>query len=220
MFDASFFKFLKALKANNNREWFNDHKAQYVADVETPALDFVRAFQPKLKTISPRFVADPRRVGGSMFRIYRDTRFSHDKSPFKTHVGLRFWHDGKDIEAKPLFYLHLEPGRVFAGGGIYHPDPATLRTIRLHMVDAPKDWRAVLKSGVEIHGGETLTRVPNGFPADHEFAEDLKRKGHVAITELTQADVTSPTFLDRYTRECKSYVPLMKFLTTAIGQRW
>ena len=85
-FDRRFFAFLKALKAHNTREWFTAHKAQYQADVEAPALAFVAAFAPKLKTISPRFVADPRRTGGSMFRIYRDTRFSHDKKIGRAHV--------------------------------------------------------------------------------------------------------------------------------------
>jgi uncharacterized protein (TIGR02453 family) len=218
-FDPSFFKFLKALKANNNREWFNDHKDTYIKDVETPAREFVQAFQPKLKTISPRFVADPRRLGGSMFRIYRDTRFSPNKAPYKTYIGLRFWHDKKEIDSRPIFYLHLEPGRLFGGGGVYHPDPVTLRKIRLTMVERPKEWEAVMKSGVTVTG-ETLQRVPVGFAKDHPFADDLKRKGHVVMTPFTMADAQSPDFLEQYTDACRTMTTLMKFLTSALELRW
>lgn len=218
-FDKTFFAFLKKLKANNNREWFNEHKAQYQAEVEAPALAFVADFAPKLKAISPRFVADPRRSGGSMFRIYRDTRFSHDKTPYKTHVGLHFWHDGEGLESAPSFYLHLAPGEIFGGGGVWHPDPATLRRIRLRIDEAPKEWKAVLASKVEIEGA-TLKRVPAGFPADHPFAVDLKRTDHFASEEFTVADVGSSSFLKRYADTCKRMAPLMQFLTAAAGQKW
>ncbi len=218
-FDRSFFAFLKSLKSNNNREWFAEHKAQYQRDVEAPALAFVAELAPKLKKVSPRFVADPRRSGGSMFRIYRDTRFSHDKTPYKTHVGLHFWHDGKDLESAPSFYLHLSPGEIFGGGGCWHPDPVSLRKIRVAIDSAPKDWRKVLASGHEIEG-ESLKRVPPGFPADHPFGAVLKRKDHFASEAFTLADVGSAGFIDRYIETCREFSPLMKFLTTALGQRW
>lgn len=218
-FDRSFFQFLKELKANNTREWFAEHKAEYIDTVETPARAFVDAVAPLLKKISPRFVADSRRMGGSMFRIYRDTRFSHDKSPYKTHIGLRFWHDGKGLESPPLYYLHLTPSDSFGGGGQYHPDPATLRGIRLHMDQAPNEWKAVLAAGLEIKG-ETLKRVPAGFAPDHPFAVDLKRKGHVVMEPYTQRELASGDFLERYAETCRRMAPLMKFLTAAAGQRW
>lgn len=218
-FDRRFFAFLKALKAHNTREWFTAHKAQYQAEVEAPALAFVAAFAPRLKKISPRFVADARRSGGSMFRIYRDTRFSHDKTPYKTHVGLRFWHDGEGLESPPSFYLHLEPGEIFAGGGCWHPDPVTLRKIRLRIDAAPAEWRRVLATGIEIEG-ESLTRVPAGFAADHPFADDLKRKDHFMSEVFTAADAASPDFVDTFAAACRRMSPLMKFLTAAQGQRW
>jgi len=218
-FDPSFFTFLKQLKTHNDREWFAEHKDRFVEDVETPAREFVRAFQPKLKTISPRFVADPRRVGGSMFRIYRDTRFSANKAPFKTHIGLRFWHDAKGQDSVPLYYLHLEPGSVFGGAGIYHPDPAALRKIRLAIANDTKAWKKVLGSGLELRG-ETLQRVPNGFAADHPFAVDLKRKGHVVMAPFTAKDTQSPAFLNEFTDSCRRAVPLMKFLVSALDLTW
>jgi uncharacterized protein (TIGR02453 family) len=218
-FDRAFFAFLKKLKTNNNREWFTEHKAQYQAEVEGPALAFVEAFAPRLKKISPRFVADPRRSGGSMFRIYRDTRFSHDKTPYKTHVGLHFWHDGAGLESPPSFYLHLSPGEIFGGGGCWHPDPVALRKIRLRIHDAPKEWKAVLATGMEIEGS-TLKRVPAGFPSDHPFATDLMRKDHFASDAFTMADVATARFVDRYADTCAAMAPLMKFLTLAQEQKY
>jgi len=222
-FDASFFAFLRALKKHNNREWFNEHKAQYQREVEAPALAFVADLAPKLKKISPRFVADPKRSGGSMFRIYRDTRFSHDKTPYKTHVGLHFWHDGPELgpklESPPSFYLHLSPAESFGGGGCWHPDPITLRKIRMRMNDAPKEWKAVLARKLEIEGS-TLKRVPGGFPADHPFAVDLMRKDHFASENYTLSELKSAKFIDRYVETCAHIAPLMKFLTAAQGQRW
>jgi uncharacterized protein (TIGR02453 family) len=218
-FDRSFFAFLKSLKANNTREWFTEHKPQYQQDVEGPALAFVEDLAPRLKKISPRFIADPKRVGGSMFRIYRDTRFSHDKTPYKTHVGLHFWHDGKDLESPPSFYLHLSPGEIFGGGGCWRPDPVMLRKIRLRINDAPKEWKAVLAMQMEIEGS-TLKRVPAGFPPDHPFAADLMRKDHLVSEEYTVRDVGSAAFIDRYVETCERIAPLMRFLTAAAGQRW
>lgn len=225
-FDRSFFAFLRALKQNNNREWFMEHKAQYQQEVEAPALAFVEALAPKLKKVSPRFVADPRRSGGSMFRIYRDTRFSHDKTPYKTHIGLHFWHDGSDVsgiasklESPPSFYLHLAPSEIFGGGGCWHPDPVTLRKIRLRIDAAPKEWKSVLATKMDIEG-ETLKRVPAGFPADHPFAVDLMRKDHFMSENYKAAEVNSVAFVDRYVETCARMTPFMKFLTAAQGQRW
>lgn len=225
-FDRSFFAFLRSLKAHNTREWFTEHKAQYQRDVEAPALAFVAELAPKLNKVSPRFVADPRRSGGSMFRIYRDTRFSHDKTPYKTHVGLHFWHDGKnaagaasDLASPPSFYLHLASGEMFGGGGCWHPDPVTLRKIRLHIDHAPKEWKAVLAMKMEIEGS-TLKRVPAGFPPDHPFAADLMRKDHFTSEDYKVSDVGSAAFIDRYVETCARMAPLMKFLTAAQGQRW
>ena len=186
--------------------------------MEAPALAFVADFAPTLKTISPRFVADPRRSGGSMFRIYRDTRFSHDKTPYKTHVGLHFWHDGEGLESAPTFYLHLQPGEIFGGGGVWHPDPVTLRKIRLRIDAAPKEWKAVLAATLDIEG-RSLKRVPAGFPADHPFGDDLKRTDHFASDEFTADDLACAKFVDRYADTCKRMAPLMKFLTAAVEQK-
>src|SRR5262245_14009794 len=182
-FSPDFFRFLRDLKRNNDRTWFADNKDRYVRDVEAPMLQFIGDFAPHLKKISPAYVADRRRMGGSMFRIYRDTRFSHDKAPFKTWMAARFPHEArKKGEDVPAFYLHLEPKECYGGGGVYHVETAALTRIRQHIVAAPHDWAAVLKSGIEIEG-ETLKRPPAGFDASHKYIEDLKRKNVYTLAE-------------------------------------
>ena len=117
---ADYFKFFKELKENNNREWFTDNKPRFRSSVQEPLASFVEAMAPALKRISKHFVADPRLNGGSVFRIYKDVRFSKDKTPYKTHGGVQFRHAlGKDAHA-PGFYVHLDPSEVFfaAGSGI------------------------------------------------------------------------------------------------------
>ena len=134
-----------------------------------PALAFIEDFAPRLEQLSPHFRADPRKSGGSLFRIYRDTRFSKDKTPYKTNTGMHFRHArAKDAHA-PGFYLHLEPGQVFAGGGIWHPDTPTVTRIRQAIVADPERWRAATReppfSDVLGIGGDdnALKRVPSGF---------------------------------------------------------
>jgi uncharacterized protein (TIGR02453 family) len=219
-FTPAFFAFLRSLKRHNDRDWFAAHRDRYVADVEAPMLRFISDMGTRLPAISRAFVADPRRSGGSMHRIYRDTRFSHDKSPFKTWVAVHFRHRsaGKE-QAAPGFYLHLGPGERFGGGGIYHPEMPALTRIRQHVVSSPKAWAAVLKSGVEIEG-DSLKRAPAGFDPAHRFVVDLKRKDFYAGAEFTARQVTSSDFLDCFIDSCRDVSPLMKFLTDALGLRW
>ncbi|MFC1889346.1 DUF2461 domain-containing protein, partial [Thermodesulfobacteriota bacterium] len=166
-FTKETFAFLRELAANNNREWFRENKPRYVSQVRDPATLFIEDFGEHLKGISWHFVADPRPVGGSLFRIYRDTRFSRDKSPYKTHTGIQFRHvRGKDVHA-PGFYLHLEPRNVFAGIGIWHPDSAALAGIRNAICDAPSAWKRVVNGKafrkVFEMDGESLIRAPKGY---------------------------------------------------------
>lgn len=219
-FGPGLFGFLADLKAHNDREWFRANKGRYVAEVEAPMLRFIADVGGRLRAVSASFVADPRRVGGSMFRIYRDTRFSDDKSPFKLSVAAQFPHRSraKDLSV-PGFYLHLERGMCIGGGGLYHPDADALRKVRQHIVDRPKKWQSVVRTGISIEG-DTLRRPPLGFDASHPFAEDLKRKDFYTMTKLSQREVCSGTFLDAYIDACRRAAPLVKFLTEALELRW
>jgi uncharacterized protein (TIGR02453 family) len=221
-FDPEFFDFLVELAANNDREWFAENKERYQEQVLEPALAFIEDFGYRLAEISPQLRADSRRVGGSLFRIYRDTRFSRDKTPYKTHTGMHFRHvAAKDVHA-PGYYLHLAPDSVFAGAGIWRPDTQTCNKIREAIVAKPRAWREATVGNdafvarFESVGGEQLKRVPSSFDPDHEFSDDLRRKGWTASIELTQQIATTPGFLDVYTGICEDAAPMMRFLCTAL----
>jgi len=214
-FKPDLFDFLNDLKRNNTREWFQANKERYRRDVQEPMLEFISAFAEPLSEISPSFVANPKPSGGSMFRIYRDVRFSRDKSPYKTHAAAQFRHrEGRDVHA-PGFYLHLEPGRVFMGAGLWHPDGATLAAIRSAMVDDPEGWRRA-SDGLSL-GGESLKRAPRGFDPDHPLIEDLKRKDLVCFADSDEAAACAPGFVDVFAAHCRSASDFMRFLTEAVG---
>ncbi len=212
--------FLRSLERHNTREWFADNRQRYVDDVETPLLQFIGDFAPRLRAISPHYVADRRRVGGSMFRMHRDTRFSPDKSPFKTSLSARFPHEARrKVASVPAFYLRVALHEVYAGGGVYHIEPPALTRIRLHLVENTAQWAAVRRTGLSIEG-EALTRAPRGFDASHPFIEDLRRKNLFTLTEFSEADAVGSDWLDRYTAACERAAPLVEFLTKALGLRW
>src|SRR5437762_4106119 len=137
MFTRAFFDFLRELRDHNDRNWFAANKDRYDKNVRDPALRFIGEFGNPLAKISKHLVADPRPVGGSMFRIYRDTRFASDKTPYKTAVGIRFPHRAARDVHSAGFYLHLEPGEIFVGAGIWHPETKTATMIREGTVERP-----------------------------------------------------------------------------------
>ncbi len=223
-FSPRLFEFLTELAHNNDRAWFAVNKPRYERDVRDPLLRFIADFAPHLKRVSPHFVADPRPVGGSMFRIYRDSRFSRDKRPYKTVASAQFRHAiGKDVHA-PGFYLHLEPGNVFAAVGMWRPEAEPLRLVREALVEHPAAWRRAVggKRFRELYEleGEVLKRPPRGFPADHPLVEDLKRKDFVATTSFEPAEVFEPDFLERYVASVRAAAPFMTFLTGAVKVPW
>jgi uncharacterized protein (TIGR02453 family) len=219
-FGPELFSFLADLRANNDREWFAANKGRYERDLLEPSLAFIEDFAPLLEQISPHFRADARPSGGSLFRIYRDTRFSKDKSPYKTNLGIHFRHErAKDAHA-PGYYLHIGPGEVFAGGGIWHPGTQGATRIREAIVADPERWRRATRTGsfakqLEL-GGDSLKRVPPWADAEHPFADDLKRKDFFGWATLSENDVVAAGFVDRYARICRSAAPLMQFLCDAL----
>jgi uncharacterized protein (TIGR02453 family) len=217
-FSADLFQFLRQLKRHNNREWFASNKARYQQIAVEPAMVFISSFAPHLDKLSLHFVADARPTRGSLFRIYRDTRFSPDGLPFKTHVGIRFSHEsGKDAHA-PVFYLHLEPEGCFAAAGVWHPDNHALTKIRTAIVSNPEQWKKATRK-LELEG-ESLTRPPRGFDPTHPFLEDLKRKDFVTSIVLTEEQVCSPKFMRDFTAACRTMKPLVEFTTKALGLKF
>jgi len=217
-FTPDLFRFLVRLKRNNNRDWFQAHKDEYETHVQQPVLRFIADFAAPLYAISPYLVADPRPSRGSMFRIYRDTRFSSDKRPYKTNVAMRFSHRGKDVHSSG-FYLHLESGGCFAASGLWHPEPATLLQVRTAIVSRPEEWRAVRKL-LNWDDATKLSRPPRGFPSDHEFVEDLKLRDLGTFVEFTDKQVCSPRFMTLFTGACRKMSPVAAFLSGAVGLKF
>lgn len=216
-----YFDFFNELRDNNNREWFGDNKRRFRESVQEPLASFVEAMAPKLKKVSRHFVADPRLNGGSVFRIYKDVRFSKDKSPYKTHGAVQFRHAlGKDAHA-PGFYVHLAPDEIFYGGGIWAPPAPNLLKIREAIRDKSAAWKkatsgeAFLKR-FEGVSGASLTRPPRGFEAAAPMIEDIKRKSFFAMTKGKPAQTRKPAFADDVAAAFADAKPLMKFLCSAV----
>ena len=202
-FSSGVFTFLKELDANNNRDWWEQNKDRYVRLIRDPAKEFIADFEPRLHGISDRFVADTRTNGGSLMRPYRDTRFSKDKTPYKTNIGIQFRHEmGKDVHA-PGFYLHIAPGDCWAGVGMWRPEPKVARRIREAIHDRPDEWRKATKYKaftkvwtIDPGEDELLKRVPKEFDPEFAYADDLRMKSFTGGHTLTQKAVASPDFDD------------------------
>ena len=217
------FAFLRELRANNCREWFQANRERYEREVRDPVLAFIGDFAAPLRTISAAYIADPRPSGGSLFRIQRDIRFSKDKNPYKTEVLVQFRHvAGRDTPA-PGFYLRLAPDDVAGAAGLYRPDSATTARIRDAIVQAPERWQQAV-SGEAFTArcalmGEKLKRPPSGYAPNHPLIEDLKRKDFFAISRFTDAEACAPEFIERYAEACRAAAPLVHFLSAAVGLR-
>ncbi len=223
-FTAGVFRFLHELEDNNNRPWFESNKDRYIKLIREPAKEFIADFAPRLTNISDHFVADTRTNGGSLMRPYRDTRFSKDKTPYKTNVGIQFRHElGKDVHA-PGFYLHLEPGGCWAGVGLWNPEPKVAKKIRDRIFEEPDAWKDAARSTsftdawtISYDDESMLKRVPKEYGDDFEFPDDLRRKSFTAGARLTQKSVTSGSFDDDLAKLFKRASGYNAFLCEAVG---
>lgn len=223
-FTPEFFRFLGQLKRHNNREWFQANKGRYETDVRDAFLRFIEDFRPRLHKISPHFIADPRRTGGSLLRIYRDLRFRPDADPYQTRAAARFPHVAWKQTVAPGYYLHLEPGTSFLGCGLWHPDPETRNAVREAIVKNAARWKKILgdknfRATGGVSGGK-MQRLPPGYDPNHPLAEDLKRKDFITASSFTDDQVCAPNFLDQVTRSVTVSAPFMKFLTQALSLPW
>ncbi len=218
IFQPDLFRFLRQLKRHNDREWFAKNKTRYQHAVVDPAMEFIGGFAPHLERLSPHFIADARPTRGSLFRIYRDTRFSSDKLPFKTHIGIHFSHESGKNAYAPVFYLHLEPDGCFAAAGVWHPDTRALTKIRVTIVSQPEQWKKVTRR-LELEG-ESLIRPPKGFSSEHPLIEDLKRKDFVASVAFSEEQLCGPAFMKVFVAACHTMTPLVEFTTKALGLKF
>ncbi len=214
MFTTKTLAFLRALKRHNNREWFNARRGEYEAHVRGPMIALVERLAPELARFAPELVASPK---VSLYRIYRDTRFSPDKTPYKTHAAAIFPCRGLPKHEGAGLYLEVAPAHVLIAGGIYMPQPPELHAIREHLAANFKRFRSIVESPIfrrafdEIEG-DRLRRPPRGFPADHPAAEYLRMKQFLVGREYPPAFATSPRFYRELVTRFRQMAPLIRFL--------
>jgi len=219
-FTPASFRFLRDLARHNERAWFHANKARYEAAVRDPFLALVGDLAEPLAKVSAHYRADARPLGGSLFRIQRDTRFANDKTPYKTHAGAQFFHAvGRKAEA-PVFYLHLQPGASFIGAGLWHPQPDTQRKVRAFLADNPAAWKKAahapaFRRRYELEG-DTLARAPRGFDPAHELIEDLKRKDFVASRALDDEIMLGPRLRQTVADDFARLAPFVDYLCAAL----
>jgi uncharacterized protein (TIGR02453 family) len=223
-FTKQTFAFLEALAENNTRVWFEEHKQEYEDFVRTPALDFIADMSDEMPAISRHFLAQPKKVGGSLMRVQRDTRFSRGKTPYKVNIGIQFRHEvGKDVHA-PGYYLHIEPGGCFLGIGLWRPEADALFKIRSAIVEHPDAWVAARDAqAFREHftlEGDALVNAPRGFAKDHPLVEDLKRKDFIGMAALSAAEVTSKKLRTLVVEHFRQAAPYMEFLCKALDLRF
>ncbi len=221
MFSADTIQFLAELEGHNDRDWFNANKDRYEATVREPALEFIRRMGPKLQTVSKHYEAVDKKVGGSLMRVYRDTRFGSDKTPYKTNIGIQFRHKlGKDVHA-PGFYMHVALSGCFLAVGSWRPESESLAAMRKRIVNKPREWKAARDNKTFVRhfdlGGDSLKRMPRGFAEDSPHPDDLRRKDHIAIAELGLDDVIGPKLVSYCTKRFAAARQYISFLTKAVG---
>ncbi|TWT51640.1 hypothetical protein KOR42_35280 [Thalassoglobus neptunius] len=177
--------------------------------------------QGPIGKISEHLRVEPKKVGGSLMRVHRDTRFSKDKTPYKTNIGIQFRHEaGKYVHA-PGFYLHISAEECFVGAGVWHPAGEHLAAIRKAIGKRSKDWKNAVNDKKFVKRfsltGDSLKRAPRGFDADHPMIDDLKRKDFIGISNFEPGLVTSPKFVNETAKAFQSADRLMAFLCSALN---
>jgi uncharacterized protein (TIGR02453 family) len=213
-FPAEMVKFMRALKRNNRREWFQPRKHLYEQHVKAPMLELVAALNAELARFAPAYVTDPKKA---LFRIYRDTRFSPDKTPYKTHVAASFSRRGSEGLGLGGFYFSLSQETIEVAGGIWHPAPETMFTIRTHIAETHQELRRILagKKARKLFGelqGDELTRSPKGFDPAHPAAASIKMKDWIFDSTLDPALATSPRLFAEILERFRGMAPLIEYL--------
>jgi uncharacterized protein (TIGR02453 family) len=206
--------FLRGIKRNNRRDWFNAHRDRYDAHVRAPMIAIIERLADDFRGFAPELVASPK---ASMYRIYRDVRFSENKAPYKTHVAASFPTRGLPKHEGAGLYFHVSPDDVWVGGGMYAPQTPQLHAVREHIAAHVKRLRAIVESPgfqgvVGSLEGERLQRVPRGFPKDHEAADYLRFRQFLAGHEFPPAFATSPKFYPTVLHVFRQVAPLIRFL--------
>ncbi|MEM1089632.1 MAG: TIGR02453 family protein [Pseudomonadota bacterium] len=219
-FTKDTFQFLNQLRRNNNKAWFDDNRERYHEQVRDPFLKLIKDFNPRLATVSEHYHGVEKAHGGALFRIYRDTRFSKDKTPYKSWAGARFTHREAGRNGAPIYYLHVQPGNVFFAAGLWRPPGPMINQIRTFLHNNPGAWTKLRDNKTFKRtfswGGEQLKRTPRGYDADHPLADDLRRKDFVVSASLSEAQAISSSFLTVLQRRCEQSASLMDYLCASL----
>ncbi len=217
-------KFLIDLRENNNRDWFNANKDRYEQSVVQPALELIRSLERPLARVAPLLRVEAKKMGGSLMRIYKDTRFSKDKTPYKTNLGIQFRHQhGQDVHA-PGVYLHIDPDECFLGVGTWRPPSDALKKIRGFIDDNPTIWRKVLtnkkfKESFTMHE-DRLKSTPRGYDKQHPLIDELRQQSFIGMSALTGKQIQSPELTALIPKLITAGKPLMLALCEALEQPW
>ncbi len=210
-------KFFASLTRNNNRDWFQPRKETFDSKVKAPMTELVLALNSELTRFAPDFIADPKKA---IYRIYRDTRFSPDKTPYKTHIGAIFPKNGGERGSSPGFYFHVSAKEVGIAGGLYEPEPEHLFAVRTWLTTHHAEFRKAAAKCKKLMGdlhGESLTRVPKGFDPNHPAADLLKRKRWIFWTTLGADVATTPKLQTELTKRFRVMLPVIELLASAAG---
>ncbi len=215
-FPPEMVQFFRALKRNNRREWFQPRKHLYEQHVKAPMLELVTALNRDLMKFAPQFVTEPKKA---VFRIYRDTRFSADKTPYKTHAAASFWrHEAGG------FYFSVSHDQIEVAGGIYHPIPETMYLVRTHIAENYQELRRILanKKNRKLVGdlqGDELTRAPKGFDPEHPALDLIKKKDWILDVSLDPALATTPKLYREILDRFRAMAPLIEYLNRPLEGR-
>ncbi len=213
-FPPEAYSFFKSLKRNNNREWFRARKDLYERHVRMPAVQFVETVNVALARFAPAYVTEP---GQAIYRVYRDTRFSHDKTPYKTHVAALFRRRELEKHMSASLYVSVAPDEVEVAGGIYMPGPEQLLDVRKHLAEHHTEFRRILarKKLRTLMGelwGEQMSRVPKGFPSTHPAADLLRYRQWLVYVMLDPAVALTPQFASEIIDRFRVMLPFVEFL--------
>lgn len=213
--------FFRGLARHNDRDWFQPRKEIFETHVRAPMVTLVEAINREFTRLAPAYVTDPRKA---IYRIYRDTRFSPDKTPYKTHIGATFSRRGMEKHAGAGLYFSVSPKEIEVAGGVYMPGPAELLAIRTHLAENYREFRTLVKSRTlrSLMGelqGDALSRVPKGFDRDHLAADLLRMKQWLFYVLLDPGIATTPALYTEVSKRFRAMLPLIEFLNAPLGKQ-
>jgi uncharacterized protein (TIGR02453 family) len=214
-------RFFRSLKRNNRREWFQPRKHLFEQHVKTPMLELVGAINGEFARFAPEYVTDPKKA---IFRIYRDTRFSADKTPYKTHIAASFSRRGGEQLGTGGFYFSVSHDVIEIAAGLWHPEREVMLLVRNHIAETHQELSRILadKKTRKLAGGlqgDALTRSPKGFDPEHPAAGFIKMKDWILDVTLDSSLATTPKLHSEIVTRFQAMTPLIQYLNRPLIAR-